>query len=219
MVSEELTEIIKEKFRHGKRRNEIKEFLLDKGFNEEEVDAAITKIQHDAVKQLPGISHIYQLIENLESKSHLTTPKMTFLLMLSCIAFLMIVALGFYFIYDPLGTQSAARDRQRQTDISILRTAINAYYNKNQQYPDSLQKLVPEFLPKVPQDPKTGSGYQYKTLDDATNYQLCVSYELQQIACMYAQPVSSDIPVIPTETPVPDFVPQSATGAGSINAL
>jgi hypothetical protein len=213
MEIDELVSIVKEKFKDGKRRREIKEELYKQGIPEEEIDKAITKLQNDSIKQLPGISHLYQFIERLESKSNLTTPHMTFFLMIACILILVILAGSLYFIYDPLGTQSLVRDTRRQEDVKTIQTALSAYYQKHTVYPATLEELIPDFLPSVPHDPKTGDDYSYQTTDNASNYELCVSFELQQIQCLYARQEKSIIPVVPTATPVPTFVPHSASGS------
>ncbi|HWY79052.1 MAG TPA: hypothetical protein VNW29_01715 [Candidatus Sulfotelmatobacter sp.] len=217
MVTDELIIDIREKFREGKRRNEIKEELMQRGISEEDVDAAIAKIQHDVVKQLPGIAWIYKRIGHLESKANLTSLKMTILLMISCVAVLFILAGILYFAFDPLGTRIGARDVQRQNDAIVIQNALNAYYQKNQQYPSALDNLMPSFVSSLPHDPQSSAGYSYKMLDKGKNYELCISFEIQQAQCINPTPVSSDIPVVPTETPIPEFTP--ASGSGSFNAL
>ena len=215
MVTDELVAIIQEKFKKGQRRNEIKEDLMYEGYPEEDIDDTISHIQHTALKQLPLISSIYQLIDDFESKPNLTTPKMTAVLMIACVAVLLLLAGGLYVLFDPLGTRSAARDAQRAEDSVTLQKAIDAYYKKNYQYPNSLNNLVPEFLPTVPHDPQSGTSYSYKAIDGSTNYQLCIAYEVQIPQCVNAKPVINGIPVIPTATPIPPFVPQSASGAAT----
>src|SRR5215469_11080137 len=103
MTTEELEQRVREKFQHGMRRQDIKESLMNEGIHESDVDAAIRKIQHDAVKQLPLISKIYRAIEHLDSKENLQTPHMTITLMIGCAVALLILAGGLYFIFDPLG--------------------------------------------------------------------------------------------------------------------
>lgn len=216
MVSEELIPIIQEKFSKGQRRADIKEDLLYAGYLEKDIDDTIAHIQHTVLKQLPVIASIYKIIDDFESKTNLATPKMTALLMIVCVICLVVLAGGMYFIFDPLGTRSAARDTQRSTDEAVLQKAITAYYQKNYRYPDSLNNLVPEFLQSLPHDPGSGAEYSYKPVDVNNNYQLCITYEDQLPQCVSAMPISNDIPLIPTATPVPQFEPQTASGAGKI---
>lgn len=211
MVTEELIAAVQNKFKEGKSRQKIKDELWQSGYSEEDIDAAITKIQHDAIKQIPGIAWVYKLIDDFESRGNIAAPHMTFLIMICCIGLLIVMAASLYFIFDPLGTQATARDTKRQTDITQLQNALNAYYEAKHQYPSSLNQLVPDFLVTVPKDPRTGASYSYHTIGSGINYSLCVSFELQQQQCLSAIPSSSEIPVIPTATPVPSFVPQAAT--------
>lgn len=210
MVIEEQISDIRERFRQGQRRNEIKEDLMQQGYDEDEIDDTIAKIQHDAIKQLPGISWIYHHIEHFESKPNAGSPKITFMLMIACIAFLLVFAGGLYVIIDPLGTRATGRDVKRQSDATILQNGLTQYFQKNQQYPDSLDDMVPGTLSDIPRDPQSGAEYSYQPLDGNTNYKLCISYEQQQQQCLNATPSISGIPVVPTDTPEPTFAPQSA---------
>ncbi|HSX09606.1 MAG TPA: hypothetical protein VLF93_05610 [Candidatus Saccharimonadales bacterium] len=215
MVTDELKDVIREKFRVGKRRTEIKEELLYEGYPEEDIEIAISQIQRDVIKQLPGISSFYRLLEYFETKSTLSTAKMTVLLMGTCVAVLILLAASLYLVFDPLGTHSTARDAERQSDTAKLQTALGYYYQQHQEYPNSLGQLVPVFLSALPRDPQTGAGYSYKPLNNNSNYQLCTQYELQSQQCVNALQDTLEIPVVATDTPVPPFVPESVSGSPS----
>jgi competence protein ComGC len=210
MVSDELTTIVRNKFKEGKRRQEIRDELWQQGYSEEEISVAIAKIQHDAFKQLPGIARIYQLIEDLENKKNFTTPHMTIIVLVCSIGVLIIMAVGLYIVFDPLDTQAGARDTKRDADITQLQNALNAYYGDHQQYPSSLSGLIPDFLVSLPKDPETSADYSYHTANGSASYVLCVSYELKQQQCLSAKPASAVIPIVPTDTPIPTFAPKSA---------
>jgi len=215
MVSEELTTIVRNRFKEGKRRQEIKDELWQQGYAEEDIDAAITKIQHDAIKQLPGIAWVYQFIENFETKTEFANPHITVIVLACCTGVLIILAAVLYIVFDPLNTQATERDTQRQADVILLQNALNAYYQENQQYPSSLTKLVPDFLQSLPKDPGTGADFSYHTADGTANYTLCVSYELQHQQCL-SEEQSSAIPLVPTDTPAPTFAPQAVNKTGGI---
>lgn len=215
MTKDELSVYIRLKFQEGKRRNAIKEELLQLGYYEEDIDAIMTQIQHDAIKQLPGISSLYGLIEAFEAKSNLTTTKMTMLIMALCLGILVVLAVGLYFIFDPLGTRSGARDAERASDTAKIQTALGYYYQSHAQYPESITALVPTFLSNMPRDPQSGAEYFYKSLDNDTNYELCASYELEPKQCVTASSGSSQIPIVPTATPTPQYIPQSASDSPS----
>jgi hypothetical protein len=215
MVINELTEEIQERFRNGQRRNEIKEDLMNQGYDEDDIEDTIAKIQRDVIKQLPGISWIYHRIEHFESKPNAGSPKTTALLMIACIAFLIILAGALYFFLDPLGTRTGGRDTKRQSDAIIIQNGLAQYFQKNNRYPDKLDDMVPGSLSDIPHDPQTGQEYSYQPLDNNQNFKLCISFELQQQQCINAAPDVSTIPVVPTDTPIPSFVPQSASTAPS----
>ena len=51
-----------------------------------------------------------------------------------------------------------------QSKLELAKTAINLerFYLKHEQYPDTLEALVPAFAPALPMDPLTGLAYIYK---------------------------------------------------------
>jgi hypothetical protein len=214
MVNEELITDIQERFRQGQRRQEIKEDLIEQGYDEDDIDDTISKIQHDVFKQLPGVSWIYQKVEHFESHPKAASPRTTVLLMLSCIAFLLLMAGALYVFIDPLGTHATGHDVKRQSDATIIENGLTQYFQKNNRYPNTLDEMVPGTLTDIPRDPQTGAEYAYQSLDNNNNYKLCIAYENQQAQCITASP-SSDIPVVPTDTPVPAFVPQTASVSAS----
>lgn len=218
MVTPELISQVKEKFLHGQRRQEIKEDLIYEGYEEKDVDQAIAKIQHDAIKQLPGISWVYRHLEHFESKSSAASLRTTIILMAVCVAFLLLVAGALYLFFDPLGTGSNSRDVKRLSDETIIQNGLSAYFQKNNHYPNTLDELVPNTLSDIPRDPKTGAEYSYQPMYNMNNYKLCIAFEQQEEQCVSAAPVVSVIPVIPTETPVPSFIPQSAQSQPSYHA-
>ena len=98
MVIDELIEEIRERFRKGQHRREIKEDLMAEGYEEDDLDDTIEKIQHDVLKQLPGISWIYQQIEHFESKPNAASLRTTVFLMATCVVFLVVLAGALYFL-------------------------------------------------------------------------------------------------------------------------
>ncbi len=218
MVNEELITDIQERFRQGQRRAEIKEDLMEQGYDEDDIDDTIAKIQRGVLKQLPGISWIYRHVEHFESRTNAVSFRTTVLLMIACVVLLLLTAGALYLFFDPLGTGAIGRDVKRQSDATIIENGLTQYFQKNHQYPNILDEMVPGTLSDIPRDPKSGSEYQYQpvdNIDNNSNYNLCIAYEQQQQQCFNASPVGLDIPVIPTGTPIPAFVPQSATVSAS----
>jgi len=68
------------------------------------------------------------------------------------------------------------RDWQRYSDTNVLRIALNSYMFENNDYPDQIEALVPNFIPKLLVDPKTGQPYEYTRT--ASGYKL--AFELEQ---------------------------------------
>jgi hypothetical protein len=202
MVNEELEAIIRTKFQEGSRRAEIRDLLLEQGYDETEIDKAIAHIQHDAIKQLPGIAHMYQFIEHMENKTDHASPKVVFGVLMGCFAILMLIFSGLYFWLDPLGIQTIERDKQRETDIVKIRTAIDAYRIAQGSYPGTLNDLLPEYLQAIPLDPKTGASYTYRSMNENKIYELCVTFEIQPQQCLSPNPDNGIEPVI-FVTPTP----------------
>ena len=50
---------------------------------------------------------------------------------------------------------------------TILMLAIEIYHAENGQYPTTLDKLVPEFLQEIPNDPFSEQGFIYRVTTDA----------------------------------------------------
>lgn len=207
MVNEELVAIIRERFQQNQRRNEIKDALIEEGYEETEIDAAIAHIQHDAIKQLPGISHMYQFIEDMEQKTDHASPKVVGLVLAGCFAVLLLIFGGLYYWLDPLGINTTERDKQRETDVVKLRTAIDAFYIAEKAYPANLQDLVPEYLQALPLDPKTGAQYSYKAMNGNRVYELCVTFEINPPQCLSSSQNTSTEPMV-IVTPTPTQNPQ-----------
>ncbi|MBA3724592.1 MAG: hypothetical protein H0W89_06960 [Candidatus Levybacteria bacterium] len=196
MVNNELVEIIKLRYQEGQRRSEIRAALLEEGYEETEIDGAIAHIQYEAIKQLPVVSRVYQVFENLDSKTAHSSPKLVATVLLSCFGVLLLLFGGFYYVLDPLGVRTLERDKIREADVIRVRTAIDTYYADKKLYPVSLQGLLPNYLKAIPLDPKTGEMYQYTTYDANKIYKLCISFEVQPVECISSSPNTSSIPQV-----------------------
>ncbi len=63
-------------------------------------------------------------------------------------------------------------DTKRKADIEQLNSAIRAYYSKNEIYPQSLSKLVPQYIVSIPKDPETQTEYSYRVSIDFKNFEV-----------------------------------------------
>ncbi|NTU69346.1 type II secretion system protein [bacterium] len=75
--------------------------------------------------------------------------------------------------------RSKGRDASRKGALRQIENAIIIFAdNNNGNYPDNLVNLVPEYMPKVPQDPKTNTVYSYNVSDDKNRYELNANLEI-----------------------------------------
>jgi hypothetical protein len=72
--------------------------------------------------------------------------------------------------------RSSAKDARRQTDLSQIKTANALYKNDNGAYATNLDKLTPDYIRSVPEDPNDSGQYYYNASGDGTGY--CI------VACM-----------------------------------
>lgn len=76
---------------------------------------------------------------------------------------------------SPSNTESTAYDLIRQDDISNIQDALDTYYSKNNEYPNSLAILV-NILDEIPKDPETDTYYIYSRLSGGIDYEICATY-------------------------------------------
>ena len=75
--------------------------------------------------------------------------------------------------YCPPMTEAESPRVQVLSDLVALSQAIDAYYAKNLRYPEKLEQLQPEFIDKIPLEPKTGKPFTYES-DGKDQYQIGV---------------------------------------------
>ena len=215
MITPELTALITHKYQEGKKRSQIREELLAEGFSEADIDESISHIHTEAIKQLPLIAPITKFIDKLEHHSSDLSPKTTAAILAGCGIFILIIAFGLYFFFDPLGSKNVSQDAQRESDVIKIRTAVDSFYTDNKLYPTELNELVPQYLDEVPYDPENGSAYNYTVKDGNRNYELCVTYEGRPPQCAASSNANS-IPVVSTPTPTTSFAPKTASPASDL---
>ncbi len=104
-------------------------------------------------------------------------------ILLGIVLFVIVVIAGYFTYlyrkgsvehYRPPVAQEALPKAQVINDLNALSQAIDAYYAKNLSYPEKLEQLQPEFLDKIPLEPKTGKPFLYES-DGKDRYRMSVS--------------------------------------------
>ena len=76
--------------------------------------------------------------------------------------------------YRPPVTKAESPKAQVLNDLTALSQAVDAYHAKNLRYPERLEQLQPEFIDKIPLEPKTGKPFIYES-DGKDQYQIGIS--------------------------------------------
>lgn len=83
--------------------------------------------------------------------------------------FVVIVVIAFFamlIIPGLISGPARARDATRKSDLRLIKSSLENYFNQNGTYPTNLAELekgATPFIKKVPKDPKTGKDYVYIT--------------------------------------------------------
>ena len=104
-------------------------------------------------------------------------------IILGVILFAVLILAGYLFVlyqkggvehYHPPVTRAESARVEVLSDLNALSQAIEAYYAKNLRYPGKLEELQPEFVDKIPLEPKTGKAFIYQS-DGKDQYQIGIS--------------------------------------------
>lgn len=77
-----------------------------------------------------------------------------------------------------VATAPPGRDRLRKADMKALELALELYYDDHGVFPEDLAKLVPDYVVRLPEDPKQPAAtYQYLLLSPAS-YELSCGLEV-----------------------------------------
>jgi len=109
------------------------------------------------------------------------TKGFTIIEVLAVIAIMAILSTIIYASFS--GIQAKSRDQKRVSDINLLKLSLEAYFNKNGQYPARLSDLTPTFIASIPTQPAGGPstpayGYNYTPLSNTASQSVCTTYQL-----------------------------------------
>ena len=108
----------------------------------------------------------------LNNNHRFSSGGFTLIELLVVILILGVLTMALFSLLDPIGQLNKAKDAQRKHDIEQIGSAIDAYFNDNNCYPQSVpfgnswQVGSTVYMQKVPQDPDCGKGgycYIYET--------------------------------------------------------
>ena len=104
-------------------------------------------------------------------------------IILGIILFVVLIIAGYLFYlyqkgstehYRPPVIKAESSKAQILSDLMALSQAIEAYHAKNLEYPEKLEQLQPDFIDKVPSEPKTGKPFVYES-DGKEGYRIGIS--------------------------------------------
>lgn len=80
----------------------------------------------------------------------------------------------------PTADPAKERDLERYRAVEVIRIALNSYRGEMDDYPGSLDELIPRYLTAIPTDPSDGAPYAY--VKTTTGYRLSVIFEKNILA-------------------------------------
>jgi hypothetical protein len=208
MLDQVLIDKVVAKFKLNEHSDQIREDLQEEGYTSGDIDAAFRHIRYSALQQIPVVANFTNWLDTLDTRTSNLPPNKLLMVFGAIGIFILVTAASLYFIFDPLGTRASQRDEGREQSFIQLRNAIEKFNTDQHHYPKDLTELVPNYIPNIPQDPRTKVQYDYKILDTAGNYQLCVNFETQNSQCIASKEdlISPDVTegVTPTANTVSD---------------
>lgn len=124
---------------------------------------------------------IYQIIGHLEPKTYNLKPDSGFTLVEILVAATIIALLSTIGITGFQAVTRSGRDALRKADLEQVRSALEIYKSENNSYPvptgSNPSGLVPDYLNKLPTDPKSPTYRYYYTRTGNLSYELCTHLE------------------------------------------
>jgi flagellar basal body-associated protein FliL len=83
---------------------------------------------------------------------------------------------GFTLSGNPQDQQGVVRDQQRVSDLQQLYAGVQSFYQQKGKMPQTLEEASSGYLSTLPQDPQTGTAYEYTALS-GSSFELCATFE------------------------------------------
>lgn len=199
MPAQELVDAVNILLEQGNEKQDIKDYLVSQGWQEEAVDEVLGNIKKEPSfwEQLPT----YPYFQKWDERTANLPPKVIW--MICGVLMLNVILIGFiiYFYMNPYVIGGDNRDREREIIYNQLQTAIKSFYDYRGRYPISLKELVPDFIKFIPLDPKTKKPYDYNARNYGEAYSLCIIYETKSVTdgCVNSVIFDTD-KIFPTST-------------------
>ena len=93
------------------------------------------------------------------------------------LAVVLVVGYGIYVVGSPAGQRLLKFDARRASDLQIISSNLDHYWELNGELPEALEDLQgPRYYVRSIQDPATQQPYEYRVID-GNQYQLCAVFD------------------------------------------
>ncbi len=176
MPAQELEDAVKIYLHQGAKPEDIKEYLVSQGWQEQAVDEVLAS--HQKQPSIWQMLPTYKYYKELDAKTASLPPKKILAISIILVFLVLLIIFSNYIFMKIFSFQEAnTRDKERDIVYQQLETALNNYYRTNGFYPSTLSALMPEYISRNPTDPKTGEPYGYFTKNLGAGYALCFYFE------------------------------------------
>ena len=107
------------------------------------------------------------------------TKKNAFSLIELMVVMTIIIVISAVAMVNYSGSTKKARDSRRIADLEKIRMALEVVRQSGTTYPDNINYLEPDYLSKVPVDPKTGGTYPY--IIESGNYRYALQATMEDL--------------------------------------
>ena len=109
------------------------------------------------------------------------TKKNAFSLIELMVVMTIIIVISAVAMVNYSGSTKKARDSRRIADLEKIRMALEVVRQSGTTYPDNINYLEPDYLSKVPVDPKTGGTYPYTIESGSNNYRYSLQATMEDL--------------------------------------